>query len=57
VIKGGKIVYHGRIDDARKGEIKDHSLRNALDALLAGKTPAVAETKAFGCTIKRVKAS
>jgi peroxiredoxin len=57
VIKGGKLVYHGRIDDARKGEIKDHSLRNALDAVLAGKAPAVAETKAFGCTIKRVKAS
>jgi len=57
VVKGGKVAYHGRIDDARKGEIKDHSLRNALDALLAGKAPAVAETKAFGCTIKRVKAS
>lgn len=57
VIKGGKVAYHGRIDDARKGEIKDHSLRNALDALLAGKAPAVAETKAFGCTIKRVKVS
>jgi peroxiredoxin len=50
----GKIVYHGRIDDARKGEITDHSLRRALDAALAGKTPEKAETKAFGCTIKRV---
>ena len=57
VVKGDKIVYHGRIDDARKGEIKDHSLRNALDAMLAGRAPAVAETKAFGCTIKRVKIS
>jgi len=57
VVKGGKVAYHGRIDDARKGEIKDHSLRNALDALLAGKAPAAAETKAFGCTIKRVKVS
>lgn len=57
VIKSGKVAYHGRIDDARKGEIKDHSLRNALDALLGGKAPAVAETKAFGCTIKRVKVS
>ncbi len=54
VVKGGKIAYHGRIDDARTGEIKDHSLRNALDAILAGKTPAKQETKAFGCTIKRV---
>ncbi|MCD6358058.1 MAG: redoxin domain-containing protein [Thermoproteales archaeon] len=55
VVKGGKIVYHGRIDDARRGEVKDNSLRNALDAVLAGKNPPKAETKAFGCTIKRVK--
>jgi hypothetical protein len=29
-------------------------LKNALDALLAGQTVAKAETKAFGCSIKRV---
>ena len=57
LIKSGGIIYHGRIDDSRKGEIKDHSLRNALDAVLAGKTPAKQETKAFGCTIKRVTSS
>ena len=57
LMKAGSIVYHGRIDDSRRGEIKDHSLRNALDAVLAGKTPARQETKAFGCTIKRVKSS
>lgn len=57
VIKGGKVVYHGRIDDAQKGEIKVHSLRGALDAVLAGKTPDPQETRAFGCTIKRVNAS
>jgi peroxiredoxin len=57
VVKSGKIVYHGRIDDAQKGEIKEHTLRNALDAVLAGKAPEKAESKAFGCTIKRVKAS
>ena len=54
VVKAGKIVYHGRIDDARRGEVKDPSLHNALDAVLAGKSPAPPETKAFGCTIKRV---
>jgi len=57
VIKNGKIVYHGRIDDAKTGPVKDQSLRNTLDAVLAGKAPAKAETKAFGCSIKRVKAS
>ena len=55
VTKAGKIIYHGRIDDARSGEISEHSLRNALDEVLAGRTPAKQETKAFGCTIKRVK--
>ena len=57
LVKGGKIVYHGRIDDAQKGEIKEHSLRDALDAVLGSKALAKQETKAFGCTIKRVKAS
>ena len=57
VVKAGKIVYHGRIDDARTGPITDHSLTEALNAVLAGKGPAKAETKAFGCTIKRVKAT
>jgi peroxiredoxin len=49
--------YHGRIDDDRKGDaIKSRDLRAALDALLAGKDVPVAETKAFGCSIKRVQA-
>lgn len=57
VIKGDRIVYHGRIDDARTGPITDHTLRSALDAVLAGQNPPKPETKAFGCTIKRVKVS
>jgi peroxiredoxin len=52
----GKLIYHGRIDenqdDAKAAKSPD--FRNALDALLAGKRAPVAETKAFGCTIKRV---
>lgn len=47
--------YHGRIDDDRSGRnVRSHDLRNALDALLAGREVPVKETKAFGCTIKRV---
>ena len=47
--------YHGRIDDDRSGAaIKSQDLRNALDALLGARAVPVAETKAFGCTIKRV---
>lgn len=49
-------LYHGRIDDSRReSEIKVTDLRNTLDEILAGKEVSVSETKAFGCTIKRVK--
>jgi peroxiredoxin len=47
--------YHGRIDDNQRGDnIKSQDLRAALDALVAGGDVVVKETKAFGCTIKRV---
>ncbi len=50
--------YHGRIDDSRNASrISTRDLRAALDAVEAGKPVAVAETKAFGCTIKRVPRS
>ncbi len=48
--------YHGRIDNSHKiKEVETHDLRDVLNALLAGKEIAKKETKAFGCTIKRVK--
>ncbi|OGB61003.1 MAG: hypothetical protein A2Y94_00465 [Caldithrix sp. RBG_13_44_9] len=51
-----EILYHGRIDDSqRESEIKSRDLRNALDEILAGKPVSKKETKAFGCTIKRVQ--
>jgi len=50
------VLYHGRIDDARNpAKITSHDLRVTLDALLAGKPVSRTKTKAFGCTIKRVK--
>lgn len=49
-----KLVYHGRIDNARNGgEITAPDLRNAMDAVIAGKAVTTPETKAFGCSIKR----
>lgn len=52
----GVLRYHGRIDDSQNpANITSHDLRDTLDALLAGKNPPRAETKAFGCTIKRVR--
>jgi peroxiredoxin len=51
----GVIRYHGSIDDSQnEANVKSHRLRDALDAVVAGQAPAVAETKAFGCSIKRV---
>jgi peroxiredoxin len=51
----GVVKYHGRIDEKQDGgDVKSPDLRNALDALLAGKAVASPETKAFGCSIKRV---
>ncbi|MGC8784529.1 MAG: redoxin domain-containing protein [Armatimonadota bacterium] len=52
----GVLRYRGRIDDSQNpANITSHDLRDTLDALLAGKNPPCAETKAFGCTIKRVR--
>lgn len=49
-----KLVYHGRIDNARNAaEVQTPDLRNALDASLAGKAIEKSEAKAFGCSIKR----
>jgi peroxiredoxin len=45
--QNGKLRYHGRI--ASKFGTPD--LRNALDALLAGRPINPAETKSFGCSI------
>lgn len=50
------VLYHGRIDDSRReSAVKSQDLRNALDEILSGKKVSVDQTKAFGCTIKRVK--
>jgi peroxiredoxin len=49
------ILYHGRIDDSRKeSNVESMDLRDALDEILDGKKVSITETKAFGCTIKRV---
>ncbi len=54
----GIIRYHGSIDDSQnESHIRTQRLRLALDAVLAGKTVDQAETKTFGCGIKRVRQS
>ena len=48
-----RLRYQGRIDDSEREDlVKSRDARNALDALLRGEAPAVAETKVFGCSTK-----
>lgn len=48
-----KLRYQGRIDDSeRESLVKQHTTRDALEALLAGGEPAVTTTRVFGCSIK-----
>jgi thiol-disulfide isomerase/thioredoxin len=50
---GRKLRYVGRIDDSeREALVHSRDLRNALDAVLAGKPVALAQTKVFGCSTK-----
>ncbi len=57
--KERKIRYIGAMDDNVMDESKvtKHYLRDAVDALLAGKTPPVEETRAQGCGVKYTKSS
>jgi peroxiredoxin len=48
-----RLVYHGAIDDSRDDRaVTRNYLRDALDAVLAGRTPELAETPPVGCTVK-----
>lgn len=48
-----RLRYRGRVDDAKDpAAVTRHDLRAALDDLLAGRTVAVPETWAVGCTVK-----
>lgn len=50
----GRLAYHGTVDDnARHPEqVERRYLRDALEAVLAGRSVKVRETKALGCSIK-----
>jgi peroxiredoxin len=51
--QGRKLCYAGRIDDSERPEyVKVHDLRNALDAMIAGREIEVKTTPAFGCSTK-----
>ena len=51
----GKLVYHGRIDNAQNtANITSNDLRDALDQMVSGKQVSKTGGAAFGCSIKRV---
>ena len=51
--KDRNVAYAGAVDDSMAPDkVKQHFLRDALDAILDGKQPEKAVTKQFGCGIK-----
>lgn len=53
----GTLVYKGAIDDKASANHDDveganNYVRAAIDALAAGKTPEVTDTKSYGCSVK-----
>ncbi len=57
----GTVLYRGRIDDRysldgkRRDEPTTHELVDAIEAVLAGKTPTVRQTKAYGCPLRTLR--
>ena len=49
-----KLRYTGRLDDNPKNEAlaKTHELRDAVEAVLAGRKPAIEQTNPLGCNVK-----
>ena len=48
-----QLAYVGPVDDSQdQGKVSHQYLRDAIDAVLAGKAPATAEVKPFGCGIQ-----
>ena len=49
-----RLAYHGRIDDNWEdpSQVTRKEIREALDALLAGKRPSENQNPAMGCSIK-----
>jgi peroxiredoxin len=51
------IRYRGLIDDHKTEELVKHAyLRDAVEAVLAGRAPEIPETKSIGCAIQKVTA-
>jgi thiol-disulfide isomerase/thioredoxin len=61
VFEGGKLIYHGRIDNlvAAFGKVRPaattHELQDAIEAALAGRAPAVSYEPAVGCYMSDIQ--
>ncbi|MBS1710237.1 MAG: redoxin family protein [Armatimonadetes bacterium] len=59
--RSGKVCYRGRINDmyndlgSRKAKVTTNDLEDAIAAVVAGKAPKTARTKAHGCVIPELK--
>jgi peroxiredoxin len=53
----GKLVYHGTVDDNAEepAGVRQHFLRDALEAVATGQPVQTKETKSLGCSIKYYK--
>ncbi|AOS43237.1 Thiol-disulfide oxidoreductase ResA [Lacunisphaera limnophila] len=48
-----KLAFQGRIDNSEREDLANvHDTRDALDAVLAGRAPAITSTRVFGCSVK-----
>ena len=50
----GFVVYHGRMDDSPRdpAQATTSELKDAIDAMVSGATPAVVSTESIGCSVK-----
>ena len=50
----GFVVYHGRMDDSPRDptQATTSELKDAIDAMVSGVTPAVVSTVSIGCSVK-----
>lgn len=54
VSPSGKVLFRGGVDSSAVTEkAEKHFLRDALSAVVAGKTPEITEARALGCVIRR----
>jgi len=50
--KNRKLRYTGRIDNGEVTDVTKHDLRDAIDAVLAGREVETKTTRVFGCSVK-----